>query len=37
VVKNKLSGWHGIVHTDLEYKIARYVSWHIIVHIVTPT
>ena len=24
VVKNKLSGWHGIVHTDLEYKIARY-------------
>jgi hypothetical protein len=25
VVKNKLSGWHGIVHTDLEYKIARYV------------
>ena len=26
VVKNKLSGWHGIVHTDLEHKIARYVS-----------
>ena len=26
VVKNKLSGWHGIVHTDLEYKIAQYVS-----------
>jgi hypothetical protein len=26
VVKNKLSGWHGIVHTDLEYKIARYVA-----------
>jgi len=26
VVKNKLSGWHGIVHTNLEYKIARYVS-----------
>ena len=26
VVKNKLSGWHCIVHTDLEYKIARYVS-----------
>jgi RecA-family ATPase len=24
VVKNKLSGWHGIVHCDLEYKIARY-------------
>jgi len=26
VVKNKLSGWHGIVHTDLEYKTARYVA-----------
>jgi hypothetical protein len=26
IVKNKLSGWHGIVHTDLEYKIARYVA-----------
>ena len=26
VVKNKLSGWHGIVHTDLEYKIGRYVA-----------
>ena len=25
IVKNKLSGWHGIVHTDLEYKTARYV------------
>jgi len=25
VVKNKLSGWHGIVHTFLEYKIARYI------------
>lgn len=25
VVKNKLSGWHGIVHCNLEYKIARYV------------
>jgi hypothetical protein len=25
VVKNKLSGWHGIVHCDLEYKTARYV------------
>ena len=25
IVKNKLSGWHGIVLTDLEYKIARYV------------
>ena len=26
IVKNKLSGWHGIVLTDLEYKIARYVA-----------
>jgi len=26
VVKNKLSGWHGIVHTDLEYKTARYIA-----------
>ncbi len=26
VVKNKLSGWHGIVHTDMEYKIGRYVA-----------
>ena len=26
IVKNKLSGLHGIVHTDLEYKIARYVA-----------
>jgi len=25
-VKNKLTGWHGIVHTELEYKIARYVA-----------
>ena len=25
VVKNKLSGWHGLVHVDLEYKISRYV------------
>jgi len=24
VVKNKLSGWHGIVHTTLNYKTARY-------------
>jgi len=24
VVKNKLSGWHGVVHCDLEYKTARY-------------
>ena len=26
IVKNKLSGWHGIVHCDLEYKTARYVA-----------
>ena len=26
IVKNKLSGWHGIVLTDLEYKIARYIA-----------
>ena len=24
VVKNKLSGWHGIVHCELNYKKARY-------------
>ena len=24
VVKNKLSGWHGVVHCQLEYKTARY-------------
>jgi RecA-family ATPase len=24
VVKNKLSGWHGIVHTNLNYRTARY-------------
>ena len=24
IVKNKLSGWHGVVHCDLEYKTARY-------------
>ena len=23
VVKNKLSGWHGVVHCELEYKTAR--------------
>ena len=26
LVKNKLSGWHGIVHCELEYKTARYVT-----------
>jgi hypothetical protein len=25
IVKNKLTGWHGIIHTELEYKIARYI------------
>ena len=25
VVKNKLSGWHGVVHCELEYKTARYI------------
>jgi len=24
VVKNKLTGWHGVVHCELEYKTARY-------------
>jgi RecA-family ATPase len=26
IVKNKLSGWHGSVHCELEYLIARYVA-----------
>ena len=26
LVKNKLSGWHGIIHCELEYKTARYVA-----------
>lgn len=26
VVKNKLSGWHGIVHCELDYKTARYTA-----------
>tara|TARA_X000001382_G_scaffold12339_1_gene8167 strand:- start:96 stop:1292 length:1197 start_codon:yes stop_codon:yes gene_type:complete len=26
VVKNKLTGWHGSVHCDLEYQTARYVA-----------
>jgi hypothetical protein len=26
VVKNKLSGWHGVVHCELEYKTARYTA-----------
>ena len=26
VVKNKLTGWHGSVHCELEYKTARYTA-----------
>ena len=26
VVKNKLSGWHGVVYADLEYRTARYTG-----------
>ena len=26
IVKNKLTGWHGSVHCDLEYQTARYVA-----------
>ena len=26
VVKNKMTGWHGGVHCELEYKTARYLS-----------
>jgi len=26
VVKNKLTGWHGIIHCDLDYKIGRYTA-----------
>ena len=26
IVKNKLSGWHGSVHCELDYKIARYTA-----------
>tara|TARA_R100001463_G_scaffold116594_1_gene171928 strand:- start:669 stop:1892 length:1224 start_codon:yes stop_codon:yes gene_type:complete len=26
VVKNKLTGWHGVVHCELDYKTARYLS-----------
>ena len=25
VVKNKLSGWHGVVHCEFDYKTARYL------------
>ena len=26
VVKNKLSGWHGSIHCELDYKTARYTA-----------
>ena len=26
VVKNKLSGWHGIIHCELDWKTARYTA-----------
>jgi len=26
VVKNKLTGWHGVVHCELEYQTARYTG-----------
>ena len=26
VVKNKLTGWHGVVHCELEYRTARYTA-----------
>ena len=26
VVKNKLTGWHGMVNVDLDYKTARYTG-----------
>jgi hypothetical protein len=26
VVKNKLTGWHGVVHCQLDYKTARYTA-----------
>ena len=26
VVKNKLSGWHGSVHCELDYRLARYTA-----------
>ena len=26
IVKNKLTGWHGVVHCDLNYKTARYTA-----------
>jgi len=26
VVKNKLSGWHGVVHCELDYRTGRYTA-----------
>ena len=26
IVKNKLTGWHGSVHCQLEYQTARYTA-----------
>ena len=26
IVKNKLSGWHGSVHCELDYLLARYTA-----------
>jgi len=26
VVKNKLSGWHGLITCELDYKTARYTA-----------
>ena len=26
IVKNKLTGWHGVIHCELDYKTARYIA-----------
>ena len=26
LVKNKLTGWHGVIHCELDYKTARYTA-----------
>jgi hypothetical protein len=26
IVKNKLSGYHGVIHCNLDYKTARYTA-----------
>ena len=26
IVKNKLTGWHGVIHCELDYKTARYTA-----------